>query len=244
MTKKIRFIFLFLTIALLSFMIILKYLESSPLATWHFYGNNGEYVTGHYYPPAEDNATDTVISIPEKPTKEGLTITHWDNCNIDLNIDNKTLSISYFNNGLIQASLSTKATSDITLTELYFYQPDDMHWSINRLKDGTYKGWIWDNVANQLISVRYQEDKTTIIDGTKYTLMPESYWLFQHWANGMLVEEYTLDDLPAKDGFIPDIDKQRLAHAKAELQTTVNELVVPLNLPFNLMLWDNSLCKL
>lgn len=54
-----------------------------------------------------------------------------------------------------------------------------MHWSINRLEDGTYKGWIWDNVANQLISFRYQEDKTTIIDGTKYTLMPESYWLFQ-----------------------------------------------------------------
>ncbi|WP_139053333.1 hypothetical protein [Proteus penneri] len=56
------------------------------------------------------------------------------------------------------------------------------------------------------ISFRYQEDKTTIIDGTKYTLMPESYWLFQHWANDML-------------------------------------LVVPLNLPFNLILWDNSLCK-
>ncbi len=243
MAKKIRFIFLFLTITLLFFLTINKFLKSSPLATWHFYGNNGEYITGHYYPPAEDDATDAVISIPEKPAKEGLTITHWDTCSIELNIDNKTLYISYFTNGLIQASLSKKTTSYVALTELYFYQPDDMHWSINRLEDGTYKGWIWDNVANQLIPVRYQEDKTTIIDGTKYTLMPKSYWLFQRWANGVLVEEYTLDDLPAKDGFIPDIDKQRLAQAKAELQTTANELVKPLNLPFNLMLWDNSLCK-
>ncbi|MBG2711425.1 hypothetical protein I4558_17185 [Proteus mirabilis] len=243
MAKKIRFIFLFLTIALLSFFIINKYFQNSPLATWYFYGNNGEYITGHYYPPAEDDATDAVISIPEKPTKEGLTITHWDTCNIELNIDNKTLNISYFTDGLIQASLSTKTTPYVVLTELYFYQPDDMHWSINRLEDGTYKGWIWDNVANQLIFFRYQEDKTTIIDGTKYTLMPESYWLFQRWANGVLVEEYTLDDLPAKDNFIPDIDKQRLIQAKAELQTTVNELVAPLNLPFNLMLWDNSLCQ-
>ncbi|WP_311750257.1 hypothetical protein [Proteus columbae] len=243
MAKKIRFIFLFLTIALLSFFIINKYFQNSPLATWYFYGNNGEYITGHYYPPAEDDTTDAVISIPEKPTKEGLTITHWDTCNIELNIDNKTLNISYFTDGLIQASLSTKTTPYVVLTELYFYQPDDMHWSINRLEDGTYKGWIWDNVANQLIFFRYQEDKTTIIDGTKYTLMPESYWLFQRWANGVLVEEYTLDDLPAKDNFIPDIDKQRLIQAKAELQTTVNELVAPLNLPFNLMLWDNSLCQ-
>ncbi|EST58407.1 hypothetical protein K151_1149 [Proteus hauseri ZMd44] len=243
MAKKIRFIFLFLTIALLSFLIINKYFKSSPLATWYFYGNNGEYITGHYYPPAEDDATDAVISIPEKPTQEGLTLTHWDTCSIELNIDNKTLNISYFTDGLIQASLSTKTTPYIVLTELYFYQPNDIHWSINRLEDGTYKGWIWDNVANQLISVRYQEDKTTIIDGTKYTLMPESYWLFQRWANGVLVEEYTLDDLPAKDNFIPDRDKQRLIQAKAELQTTVNELVAPLNLPFNLMLWDNSLCQ-
>lgn len=243
MAKKIRFIFLFLTIALLSFFIINKYFQNSPLATWYFYGNNGEYIIGHYYPPAEDDTTDAVISIPEKPTKEGLTITHWDTCNIELNIDNKTLNISYFTDGLIQASLSTKTTPYVVLTELYFYQPDDMHWSINRLEDGTYKGWIWDNVANQLIFFRYQEDKTTIIDGTKYTLMPESYWLFQRWANGVLVEEYTLDDLPAKDNFIPDIDKQRLIQAKAELQTTVNELVAPLNLPFNLMLWDNSLCQ-
>ena len=243
MAKKIRFIFLFLTIALLSFLIINKYFKSSPLATWYFYGNNGEYITGHYYPPAEDDATDAVISIPEKPTQEGLTLTHWDTCSIELNIDNKTLNISYFTDGLIQASLSTKTTPYVVLTELYFYQPDDIHWSINRLEDGTYKGWIWDNVANQLISVRYQEDKTTIIDGTKYTLMPESYWLFQRWANGVLVEEYTLDDLPAKDNFIPDRDKQRLIQAKAELQTTVNELVAPLNLPFNLMLWDNSLCQ-
>lgn len=243
MAKKIRFIFLFLTIALLSFLIINKYFKSSPLATWYFYGNNGEYITGHYYPPAEDDATDAVISIPEKPTQEGLTLTHWDTCSIELNIDNKTLNISYFTDGLIQASLSTKTTPYVVLTELYFYQPDDIHWSINRLEDGTYKGWIWDNVANQLISVRYQEDKTTIIDGTKYTLMPESYWLFQRWANGVLVEEYTLDDLPAKDNFIPDRDKQRLIQAKAEFQTTVNELVVPLNLPFNLMLWDNSLCQ-
>ncbi|MEB6855864.1 hypothetical protein NA898_06205 [Proteus cibi] len=243
MAKKIRFIFLFLTIALLSFLIINKYFKSSPLATWYFYGNNGEYITGHYYPPAEDDATDAVISIPEKPTQEGLTLTHWDTCSIELNIDNKTLNISYFTDGLIQASLSTKTTPYVVLTELYFYQPDDIHWSINRLEDGTYKGWIWDNVANQLISVRYQEDKTTIIDGTKYTLMPESYWLFQRWANGILVEEYTLDDLPAKDNFIPDRDKQRLIQAKAELQTTVNELVAPLNLPFNLMLWDNSLCQ-
>lgn len=243
MAKKIRFIFLFLTIAQLSFFIINKYFQNSPLATWYFYGNNGEYITGHYYPPAEDDTTDAVISIPEKPTKEGLTITHWDTCNIELNIDNKTLNISYFTDGLIQASLSTKTTPYVVLTELYFYQPDDMHWSINRLEDGTYKGWIWDNVANQLIFFRYQEDKTTIIDGTKYTLMPESYWLFQRWANGVLVEEYTLDDLPAKDNFIPDIDKQRLIQAKAELQTTVNELVAPLNLPFNLMLWDNSLCQ-
>ncbi|OEJ07135.1 hypothetical protein BHE89_18185 [Shigella sp. FC1967] len=59
--------------------------------------------------------------------------------------------------------------------------------------------------------------------------MPESYWLFQRWANGVLVEEYALDDLPAKDGFIPEIDKQRLTQAKAALQTTVNELVIPLN---------------
>lgn len=243
MAKKIQFIFLFLTIALLSFLIINKYFKSSPLATWYFYGNNGEYITGHYYPPAEDDATDAVISIPEKPTQEGLTLTHWDTCSIELNIDNKTLNISYFTDGLIQASLSTKTTPYVVLTELYFYQPDDIHWSINRLEDGTYKGWIWDNVANQLISVRYQEDKTTIIDGTKYTLMPESYWLFQRWANGVLVEEYTLDDLPAKDNFIPDRDKQRLIQAKAELQTTVNELVAPLNLPFNLMLWDNSLCQ-
>lgn len=243
MAKKIRCIFLFLTIALLSFLTINQFLKSSPLATWHFYGNNGEYITGHYYPPAEDDATDTVISIPEKPVKEGLTITHWDTCNIELNIDNKILYISYFTNRIIQASLSTKTTSYVALTELYFYQTDDMHWSINRLEDGTYKGWIWDNVANQLIPVRYQEDKTTIIDGTKYTLMPESYWLFQRWANGVLVEEYTLDNLPAKDDFIPDIDKQRLAQAKAELQTTANELVKPLNLPFNLMLWDSSLCK-
>lgn len=243
MAKKIRFIFLFLTIALLSFLIINKYFKSSPLATWYFYGNNGEYITGHYYPPAEDDATDAVISIPEKPTQEGLTLTHWDTCSIELNIDNKTLNISYFTDGLIQASLSTKTTPYVVLTELYFYQPDDIHWSINRLEDGTYKGWIWDNVANQLISVRYQEDKTTIIDGTKYTLMPESYWLFQRWANGVLVEEYTLDDLPAKDNYIPDRDKQRLIQAKAELQTTVNELVAPLNLPFNLMLWDNSLCQ-
>lgn len=229
MAKKIQVIFLFLTIVLFSFLAINKYLKSSPLATWYFYGNNGEYMTAHYYPPAEDDATDTVISIPEKPTKEGLTITHWDTCNIELNIDNKTLYISYFTSGLIQATLSIKTTSYVALTELYFYQPDDMHWSINRLEDGTYKGWIWDNVANQLISVRYQEDKTTIIDGTKYTLMPESYWLFQRWANGVLVEEYTLDDLPAKDGFIPEIDKQRLTQAKAALQTTVNELVIPLN---------------
>ncbi|MFB0771074.1 hypothetical protein [Proteus cibi] len=243
MAKKIRFIFLFLTIALLSFLIINKYFKSSPLATWYFYGNNGEYITGHYYPPAEDDATDAVISIPEKPTQEGLTLTHWDTCSIELNIDNKTLNISYFTDGLIQASLSTKTTPYVVLTELYFYQPNDIHWSINRLEDGTYKGWIWDNVANQLISVRYQEDKTTIIDGTKYTLMPESYWLFQRWANGVLVEEYTLDDLPAKDNYIPDRDKQRLIQAKAELQTTVNELVAPLNLPFNLMLWDNSLCQ-
>lgn len=243
MAKKIRFIFLFLTIALFSFLIINKYFKSPPLATWYFYGNNGEYITGHYYPPAEDDTTDAVISIPEKPTQEGLTLTHWDTCSIELNIDNKTLNISYFTDGLIQASLSTKTTPYIVLTELYFYQPDDIHWSINRLEDGTYKGWIWDNVANQLISVRYQEDKTTIIDGTKYTLMPESYWLFQRWANGVLVEEYTLDDLPAKDNFIPDRDKQRLIQAKAELQTTVNELVAPLNLPFNLMLWDNSLCQ-
>ncbi|MBS6209497.1 MAG: hypothetical protein KH812_05320 [Proteus hauseri] len=243
MAKKIRFIFLFLTIALLSFLIINKYFKSSPLATWYFYGNNGEYITGHYYPPAEDDATDAVISIPEKPTQEGLTLTHWDTCSIELNIDNKTLNISYFTDGLIQASLSTKTTPYVVLTELYFYQPNDIHWSINRLEDGTYKGWIWDNVANQLISVRYQEDKTTIIDGTKYTLMPESYWLFQRWANGVLVEEYTLDDLPAKDNYIPDRDKQRLIQAKAELQTTVNELVAPLNLPFNLMLWDSSLCQ-
>ncbi|MBG6031419.1 hypothetical protein I5E97_10185 [Proteus hauseri] len=243
MAKKIRFIFLFLTIALLSFLIINKYFKSSPLATWYFYGNNGEYITGHYYPPAEDDATDAVISIPEKPTQEGLTLTHWDTCSIELNIDNKTLNISYFTDGLIQASLSTKTTPYVVLTELYFYQPNDIHWSINRLEDGTYKGWIWDNVENQLISVRYQEDKTTIIDGTKYTLMPESYWLFQRWANGVLVEEYTLDDLPAKDNYIPDRDKQRLIQAKAELQTTVNELVAPLNLPFNLMLWDSSLCQ-
>lgn len=242
MAKKTQVIFLFLTIVLFSFLAINKYLKSSPLATWYFYGKNGEYMTGHYYPPAEDNATDTAISIPEKPTKEGLTITHWDTCNIELNIDNKTLYISYFTSGLIQATLSIKTTSYVALTELYFYQPDDMHWSINQLEDGTYKGWIWDNVANQLISFRYQEDKTTIIDGTKYTLMPESYWLFQRWANGVLVEEYTLDDLPAKDGFIPEIDKQRLIQAKAALQTTVNELAMPLNLPFNLMLWDNSLC--
>ncbi|WP_109391476.1 hypothetical protein [Proteus cibi] len=243
MAKKIRFIFLFLTIALLSFLIINKYFKSSPLATWYFYGNNGEYITGHYYPPAEDDTTDAVISIPEKPTQEGLTLTHWDTCSIELNIDNKTLNISYFTDGLIQASLSTKTTPYVVLTELYFYQPNDIHWSINRLEDGTYKGWIWDNVENQLISVRYQEDKTTIIDGTKYTLMPESYWLFQRWANGVLVEEYTLDDLPAKDNYIPDRDKQRLIQAKAELQTTVNELVAPLNLPFNLMLWDSSLCQ-
>lgn len=43
------------------------------------------------------------------------------------------------------------------------------------------------------------------------------------------MEEYTLDDLPAKDNFIPDRDKQRLAQAKEDLQTTVNKLVIPLN---------------
>lgn len=243
MAKKIRFIFLFLIIALFSFFTLNAYLKDLPLATWQFYGNNGEYIAGHYYPPAEDSATDAVTSIPEKPNKEGLTVTHWDTCSVELNIDNKTLYISYFTNGLIQASLSTQTSSYTSLTELYFYQPDDMHWSINRLEDGTYKGWIWDNVANKLIPVHYQEDKITIIDGTKYTLMPESNWLFQRWANGILVEEHTLDNLPAKDDFIPDIDKQRLAQAKEQFQNIANELAKPLNLPFALTLWDNSLCE-
>ncbi|NBM55854.1 hypothetical protein GWI68_14005 [Proteus sp. G2669] len=243
MNKKIRIIFLFLTIALLSFFILNFYFKHSPLATWKFYGSNGEYITGRYYPPAKDSATDLIISIPEVPEKNGLKITKWDNCHLNLNNDNKTLDISYFTNGLIQASFSTDNPIYMPLIELNFYQPDDMHWSITRLTDGTYKGWIWDNVANQLIPIHYQSDRTTLIEGTNYTLMPGSYWLFQRWDNGVLVEEYNLDDLPAKDNFIPESDKQRLEHAKAEFQNIANELAKPLNLPFDLHLWDNSFCE-
>ncbi|MBG3079916.1 hypothetical protein I4632_06730 [Proteus mirabilis] len=64
MTIKTRLIFLFLTIALLSFFIFNAYFKHTPLATWKFYGSNDEYITGHYYPPAKDSATDLIISIP------------------------------------------------------------------------------------------------------------------------------------------------------------------------------------
>ncbi|UBH60700.1 hypothetical protein [Proteus vulgaris] len=243
MTKKTQIIFLFLTIALLSLFIFNSSFKSSPLATWQFYGNNGEYITGHYYLPEKNSTTDSVISIPEISEKNGLRITQWNSCHLKLTNNNKILAISYFKNGLIQASLSTNSPIYMPLAELNFYLPDDMHWSIARLADGTYKGWIWDNIANQLIPVHYQSDRTTLITGTNYTLMPSSYWLFQRWGNGILLEEYKLDDLPIKDNFIPENDKQRLEQAKIEFQNIANDLTKPLNLSFDLNLWNNSFCE-
>ncbi|XTD82894.1 hypothetical protein AB8849_06570 [Proteus vulgaris] len=73
--------------------------------------------------------------------------------------------------------------------------------------------------------------------------MPSSYWLFQRWGNGILLEEYKLDDLPIKDNFIPENDKQRLEQAKIEFQNIANDLTKPLNLSFDLNLWNNSFCE-
>lgn len=241
MAKKILLLSLFLILVSFS---IHRFLTDAPLATWQYYSNNGEMITGHYYAPEENSATDVIRVIPEIPDKNGLQITTWNDCHLRLRIDNKELNVTYFTDGLIQASLSTRTSPYTSLMELYFYQPNDMHWSITRSEDGTYKGWIWDNIANQLVAVHYQEDRTTLIEGTQYTLMPDSYWLYQRWENAILVEEYKLDDLPAKDAFIPDMDKQKLLQAKEQFQKSATELAASLNLPFPLQLWNNIPCEL
>lgn len=242
MIKKKLFVFSLLILSLLSFFVINRYLGTRALATWQFYGFQGSVLTGHYYPPAKDSATGYPISVPEIPEAEGLKITQWNNCFLELNMGDKTLSISYFTDGLIQASIKKRIYPYTSLSELYFYQPDDMHWWVNRLSDGTYKGWSWDNLENQLIAVHYKEDRISLIDGTNYQLMEGGNWFFQRWLDGNIIEERELIDLPKKDNFIPEQDKEKLAIAKLQFQEWTNELVLPLNLPFTLQIWDNTFC--
>ncbi|MEQ4922992.1 hypothetical protein [Proteus hauseri] len=243
MTKKTSYIALFIGLIFLFFFIFNYYLNTRPLASWQFYGKNGEYVTGYYYPPDSDSATDEIISIPEVPTSDGLRLTEWNGCHLELKMDNKRLSVDYFNDNLIQSSLESNIYPYTSLIELYFYQPNDMHWWVTRQNDGTYQGWIWDNIANQLIPVHYNEDKISLIEGTTYRLMEKGNWLFQHWSEGKVVEEGLLDDLPAKDEIIPDVDKERAIEAKIQMQRVANELAAPLNLPFDLILWDKVPCN-
>lgn len=243
MTKKIFFITLLVGVTFLFFIIVKYYLNTRPLASWQFYGKNGEYITGYYYPPEQDSATNEIISIPEVPTIDGLRLTKWNSCSLELKVENKILSIYYFNDNLIQASLKNNVYPYIPFIELYLYQPDDMHWWATRLNDGTYRGWIWDNLANQLIPVHYNKDRISLIEGTKYQLIENGNWIFQRWSQGKIIEERILDDLPGKDKIIPDIDKERTNEAKTQMQKMANELAAPLNLPFDLILWDKVPCN-
>lgn len=232
-------------IALLA-LIYFKFFNHQPIANWIFYTSDGKVISGSYYKPESDAATDYPISIPEQPQQDGLMLTLWGECTLKLKSADKQLSISYFKDDYVQAELTKTVTADSPtslLISFYFYQPDDVNLWLQQSEDKSYRGMMWDNMANHLIPVHYKEDKLTLITGTRYTLGHDSNWLYMRWVDGKLIEQAILDDLAKKSGIITPQDHLIAENAKQKVQKIADNMATEIKLPFKLLLWNNDLCQ-
>nr|WP_314262935.1 hypothetical protein [uncultured Moellerella sp.] len=242
MKKNIIYLLL---IIFLSLLILFYFWPQGPIASWIFYGQKGEMIKGDYYPPEADSATGNSVSIPEIPTQDGLRFIYDQQCYLKMKIKDQSLTIGYFADGYIQAELRQTLADDITPTLLIdwrFTLPNALHYWVERTKEGEYQGWIWDNMASNLIPVRYTQDQVTLLEGTSYTLEPGGNWRYKRWNKGQVVEDILLDILPKKTSYIPPKDQQLAEQAKQQLQQIASTMTTELELPFELDLWQEGFC--
>lgn len=242
MKKNIFYLFLILCLSLFT---LFYYWPQSPIASWVFYGQKGEMIKGDYYLPEADSATGNAISIPEIPTQDGLKFIYGQQCNLEIKVKDRSLTINYFEDGYIQAELSETMAHNLTPTLLIdwrFTLPNALNYWVERSDKNEYQGWIWDNVANNLIPVHYSQDRMTLLEGTSYTLETDSNWRYKRWNKGQVVEDIILEELPKKSGYIPPQDQQLAEQAKQQLQQIASTMTTELDLPFELDLWQEGFC--